>query len=71
MLGEGKLQYKDSVDMEARVKGECPLMGSVVSLIKEGEAGGKKNCFRLMSGLIYLTLSFPSYVLPFSPLSSP
>ena len=56
MLGEGKLQYKDSVDMEARVKGECPLMGSVVSLIKEGEAGGKKNCFRLMSGMISLTV---------------
>ena len=56
MLGEGKLQYKDSVDFEARVKGECPLMGSVVSLIKEGEAGGKKNCFRLMSGMMYLTL---------------
>ena len=56
MLGEGRLQYKDSPEPEARVKGECPLMGSVVSLIREGEAGGKHNCFRFMSGMMYLTL---------------
>ncbi len=56
MLGEGRLHYKDSPEADARVKGECPLMGSVVSLIKEGEAGGKRNCFRLMSGMMYLTL---------------
>jgi hypothetical protein len=43
------------MEIGGRVKGECPLMGSVVSLIREGEAG-KKNCFRLMSGMMYLTL---------------
>jgi PH domain len=55
VLGEGKIMYMDNSEAGARVKGECPLMGSVVSLVKEGEAG-KQNCFRLMSGMMYLTL---------------
>ena len=59
LLGEGKLLYKDTGDSGARVKGECPLMGSVVSMIKEGEAG-KKNCFKIMSGMMYLTLQCSS-----------
>ena len=59
VLGEGKLLYKDSSEAGARVKGECPLMGSVVSMIKEGEAG-KRNCFKLMSGMMYLTLQCSS-----------
>ena len=59
VLGEGKLLYKDSSESGARVKGECPLMGSVVSMIKEGEAG-KRNCFKLMSGMMYLTLQCSS-----------
>lgn len=54
-MQEGRIFYKDSEDADARIKGECPLMGSVVSLIKESETG-KRNCFRLMSGMMYLTL---------------
>jgi PH domain len=55
VLGEGKILYKDSDEVGAKIKGECPLMGSVVSLVNEDEAG-KRNCFRLMSGMMYLTL---------------
>lgn len=55
IMQEGRIFYKDSEDANARIKGECPLMGSVVSLLKEGETG-KRSCFRLMSGMMYLTL---------------
>ena len=55
IMQEGRIFYKDSEDENARIKGECPLMGSVVSLLKEGETG-KRSCFRLMSGMMYLTL---------------
>ena len=59
VLGEGRILYKDSDENGAKIKGECPLMGSVVSLVNEDEAG-KRNCFRLMSGMMYLTLQSSS-----------
>jgi PH domain len=55
VLGEGRIVYKDAPDINGRIKGDCPLMGSVVSLVHESEAG-KSNCFRIMSGMMYLTL---------------
>jgi hypothetical protein len=54
-LGEGKLCYYDSAEIDAHLKGETPLMGSVVSLVTQEEAG-RQFCFRVMSGMTYLTL---------------
>jgi hypothetical protein len=55
VLGEGKLCYYDSSEPDSHLKGETPLMGSVVSLVSEEEVG-RPFCFRVMSGMTYLTL---------------
>lgn len=55
ILGSGRLCYKETADPESTIKGEFPLLGSVVSLVSAQEIG-RFFCLRLISGVAVLLL---------------